>query len=119
MKRMITILFALIPASVMANECPRLAGNYTCSNGAKVTIPHGATPKGDAQYLVRGLLNGDLPLVTDNLAHAMSGATLTSFCKNSAVYTQMDHERGRLSFNFKKNGAVLLIDSGMGQISCK
>ena len=70
-------------------------------------------------YLVQGLLNGDLSMVTGGTPHLIDGATITSSCKNNILQVRMDHERGSLDFSFSIQNKTLKVSRTVqGGITC-
>lgn len=119
MKKFMTLICLVANSLTAFAACPNLAGDFTCSNGSQLKISQKAENSGATAYLVQGLLNGDLSMITDGAPHEIDGATITSSCKNNILQVRMDHDRGSLDFNFSKQGKNLKISSAVqGDINC-
>ena len=120
MKTTILTLFLMSAASVTSfAACPNLTGDFTCSNGSPLKISQKSTSSNTTEYLVQGLLNGDLNMVTDGSPHLIDGATITSSCKNNVLQARMDHDRGSLDFSFSiQNKALKVSSTVQGDMTC-
>ncbi|MCM2322700.1 MAG: hypothetical protein NDJ90_05525 [Oligoflexia bacterium] len=115
----LALLPALCSAPAFAAGCPSLSGKYTCTDGKRLTITQSLEAGRNERYSIDGLINKRMQLINDHRPHDHEGATLTSFCKDQVVHTQIDHARGRSEFTMTKSGAMLLISSGNFMIRCR